>query len=125
MHDSKLGHGEDGKLVPTTDFDWPAVEFTKDEDLDISKFSQEDVDRALVVLTALLKWVWQSGMNNGNGIQIRAIIMCWVFLKELRPLDLTQMAKGFGRDKQSLGRWVDNFKRWFPRIRIPHMRPTK
>lgn len=127
--DTALGHGEDGKPVPVTDFDYDAIErdFKSDlqqfrDEAEEGQYSEEDVDRALVVVTRLLKWIWQGGMKNADGLQIRAMIICWVFLKELRPIELTQLAGAFGKDKQSLGRWVDNFKEFFPRIRISHMR---
>jgi hypothetical protein len=81
-----------------------------------------DIDLALKAFTHLVEWVWQDGMNNVEGLQIRASIVCWIFLPQLRPLTLTQMAQGFGKKKQSLGRWVDDFKRCFPRIRIAHMK---
>ena len=123
MDDHDFGHGEDGKKVPVTHFDYYAVEFDgSDETLDISHLSQADVDRGVTVLTVLLKWIWQNGMKKPEGVQIRAIIVCWIFLKVLRPLELTQLAGAFGKHKQSFGRWVDDFKRCFPRIRIPHMR---
>ncbi len=125
MDDPSFAHGEGGDRIPYTDFDYEAVEFKfdgKDASLDISGLPQEDVDRGVLVVTVLLKWLWQSGMRNPEGIQIRAIILCWVFIKALRPLDLTQIAGIFGKDKQSLGRWVDDFKLAFPRIRIAHMR---
>jgi len=129
--DSPLGHGEDGKPIPVTDFDYDSIELEQAFKSDLEQFrdeseggqySQEDVDRALVVVTRLLKWIWQGGMKNPDGLQIRAMIICWIFLKELRPIELTQLAGAFGKDKQSLGRWVDNFKEFFPRIRISHMR---
>lgn len=127
--DSPLGHGEDGRPVPITDFDFDAIDKAFQDDLEdfrteveAGKYSQEDVDRALVVVTRMLKWIWQGGMKNPEGLQIRAMIICWVFLKELRPIELTQLFGAFGKDKQSGGRWVDNFKEYFPRIRIAHMR---
>jgi hypothetical protein len=127
--DASLGHGEDGKLVPVAEFDFDAVEKAFESDLaqfrgeiEQGQYSQEDVDRALVVLAVLLKWIWQGGMKNVDGLQIRAVIVCWVFLKELRPLTETDLARAFGKDKQSFGRWVENFKEFFPRIRIAHMR---
>jgi len=42
---------------------------------------------------------------------IRATILCWVFLEHLRPLTLTDLARASGKKKQSIGRWVDEFKR--------------
>ena len=121
---SGQAHGEDGRIIPSTDFDWEAVErnlFTENPE-DLSELSQEDIDRALKVLRVLLQWVWQNGMKNVDGLKIRAIIVCWIFLKELRPLTLTQLATGFGLKKQSVGRWVDQFKKDFKRVRISHMR---
>jgi hypothetical protein len=125
MSDADLAHGEDGRPVPCVTFDYAEVEKGLGEhepDSDLSEFSQEDIDRALKVLTTLLQWVWQMGMKNADGIQIRAILVCWIFLKELRPLQLSDLGKGFGKPKQSFGRWHDNFKKCFPRIRTPHMR---
>ncbi len=122
---SQIAYGEDSHLTPYQEFDYEAVDqsFSKDvSEFDISKFSQDDIDRTLVVMEVLLKWVAQSGMKRPEGVQHRAVIMCWVFLKMMRPLQLTQLATGYGIHKQSLGRWVDDFKRHFPRIRIPHMR---
>jgi hypothetical protein len=46
----------------------------------------------------------------------------WFLIKELQPLSLTQLARMYGKDKQSLGRWVDDFKRRFPGLRNCHMK---
>jgi hypothetical protein len=122
---SQVAHGEDGAPIGWTGFDYDTIEdrlFNYRPESDLSEFSQDDIDRALKVLTTLLEWVWQSGMKNGNGIQIRAIIMCWIFLKHVRPLQEAELARGFGKKKQSLGRWVENFKKAFPRIKVPHFR---
>lgn len=118
-------HGEDGRLVSSEDFDYSAVDknlFGEDLGEELSHFSQEEVDRALAVLDTLLRWIWRSGMKNTDGVKIRAIILCWIFLKELRPMTLTQVATGFHLKKQSLGRWVDRFKKDFPEVRTCHMR---
>ena len=40
----------------------------------------------------------------------------------METLTMTEMAAGFGKKKQSLGRAVDDFKRSFPKIRIAHMK---
>jgi hypothetical protein len=121
----ELAHGEDGRPVPFEEFDYATVNKNVDgwePETDLSEFTQEDIDRALKVLRTLLQWVWQMGMKNADGIQIRAILVCWIFLKELRPLELSDLGRGFGKPKQSFGRWHDNFKNHFPRIRTPHMR---
>ncbi len=120
-----LAHGEDGRFVPVEDFDYSAVDknlFGNDAETDLSKLSQQDVDRALTVLRVMLQWIWQNGMKNVDGVKIRAIIICWIFLKELRPLTLTQLSRGFGLKKQSVGRWVDQFKKDLPEIKTCHMR---
>jgi hypothetical protein len=74
------------------------------------------------IFEQLVNWIWQDGMKDERGVQIRAMIVCWVFLPHLHPLNLTELARGFGKDKQSLGRWVDDFKVQFPKIRNKHMK---
>lgn len=122
---SEYGFQEDGHPVPAEQFDYDLVEqnlFGRPDDrVDLSRCSQADVDAAITVLRVMLCWIWQNGMKNADGLKIRAIVICWIFLKELRPLTLTQMAVGFGMKKQSLGRWVDQFKAAF-KIRTAHMR---
>jgi hypothetical protein len=116
------GYEEHGRRVPATEFDYDRVESEMGiEAEDLAQFSQEDVDRAIAVFRQLLQWVWQNGNKNTDGIKIRAIIVCWIFLEENRPKTLTEMAGGFGMKKQSLGRWVDQFKLDF-RIPTRHMR---
>ena len=80
------------------------------------------MEAACVGFTRLMEWLWQDGMKNSEGLQIRAAILCWVFLSQLRPLTMTQMAAGFGKKKQSLGRWVDDYKRQPDFPRIAHMK---
>jgi hypothetical protein len=82
----------------------------------------KDIDAAVRAFELLLAWVWQHGPKNNNGIEIRAVICCWIFMKQLRPITLTEMAATVGRDKQSLGRWFDEFKKDFPQIKTCHMK---
>ncbi len=84
--------------------------------------AQRDLDGAIAAFEKLLNFVWQNGPKNDNGIQIRAVLCCWIFLKHLRPMSLTEMAAFIGRDKQSLGRWFDAFKKDFPEIKTTHMK---
>ena len=112
---------EDGRPVPAVEFDYDQFDSGLFEKTDMAQFTPEDVDRAIAALRVLLSWVWQNGMKNSDGLKIRAIIICWVFLQELRPMKETEVARGFGLKKQSLGRWVTEFKKAFP-IRLPHMR---
>lgn len=120
-----IAHEEDGHLTGTTDFDIEQVErnvfgFQPEEDL--AQITPRELAAAEQAFTQMLAWVWQSGMKNPEGVKIRAIIVCWVFLKHLRPMTLSELAQGYGMKKQSLGRWVDQFKTDFPKYRIAHMR---
>ena len=121
-----IAHGEGGELVPAAEFDYDAIDRTvfdfRKPDSDLEQFSAEDLERSVKGMQRLCEWIWQTGMKNPDGVKIRAIICCWVILPELRPLTLTQLARGYGLKKQSIGRWVDDFKRVFPRVQNAHMR---
>ena len=120
-----LGHGEDGQLEPTCNFPYDEVDqslFGAEARKELNDLSAADFEAASRVFRALVSWMWQNGMKNPQGLNLRAIIVCWVFLEHLRPLTLTELARAFGKKKQSLGRWVDDFKRAFPRIRNSHMK---
>jgi len=120
------GHAEDGHLEPTCEFDYASIEQAlfnvSPEEWD--KISPEQLDAVLKVFRSLVAWMWQSGMKNPEGLNIRATILCWVFLEHLRPLTLTDLARASGKKKQSIGRWVDEFKRAFPGIRNSHMKDS-
>lgn len=127
-----LAHAEDGKVIETADFPFDEI-YAREEFIEfeqqlpqLTQLSPAELELGLDVMDRLLKWVWQSGMKNADGVKIRAIILCWICLKELRSLSMTDMATGYGLDKQSLDRWVNQdpkcFKKIFPTVRIPHMR---
>ena len=119
-----------GEVTGVEEFDYDLVERRLSADLgspecqeELSKLTPEEVESGLKLFRCLVRWLWQDGMKNANGLTIRSIIVCWIFIEELHPMTLTQMARGFGgRHKQSLGRWIDSFKRLFPYIKTPHMR---
>jgi hypothetical protein len=113
-------HGEDGKIVRAVDFDYSGVDAILGEIVQ-EKPSIQDIELALDAFRSLLKWIWQNGKNDSNGIQIRSMIVCWIFLEELRSLSMEDIANGFGKHKQSLGRWHDDFKKQFPMIKTQHM----
>lgn len=121
---------EQGKVTGVEEFDYDLVERRLAEDLsspelreELSQLTPEEVEAGLKLFRCLVRWLWQNGMRNPNGLTIRAILVCWIFVEELHPMTLTQMARGFGcRHKQSLGRWMDAFKLQFPFIKTPHMR---
>jgi hypothetical protein len=73
-------------------------------------------------LERIFLWIYQDPHHrNLNGVEIRALIVAWFVVKELHPLSLTQLARMYGREKQSFGRWVDEFKTAFPEVRNCHM----
>jgi hypothetical protein len=113
-----LGFGEDGQRVPIAEFNYEELDGLPD----CNELSPEEIDRALKLFRSLVRWLWQDGMKNTEGLTIRSIIVCWIFIEELKGLSETEMARGFGRHKQSLGRWVEQFKKAFPFIRTPHMK---
>lgn len=119
-----LAFDDAGEKIPFENFDWDAVEKEFAEDLEQFKkelkanpLSQEDIDRIDKAMQTLLKWAWQGGMKNMDGFQIRMLILCWHIIPSLRALSLTDLSTVFKKDKQSFGRWVDNFKQYFPFIR--------
>ncbi len=110
-------------MEPSVEFDYEAVDRNgSDMEQQEEAASDEEVAAACRAFGQIIEWVWQDGMNNPEGLQIRASIACWIFIPHLRSLTLTQLAAGFGQKKQSPGRWVEDFKRAFPRIRICHMK---
>lgn len=128
MLEAQTAYDESGELVPVQQPDFDEIDrnaFDFEPESDLTELSPQEMEAAIKVMRAILQWVWQSGMRNPNGVKIRSIIICWIFLKALRPLSLSQLARGYGMKKQSLGRWVDDFKRHFPAARTVHMRDIK
>lgn len=118
-----LAYDEDGNLVAIEDFDEAEVDrnlFDAAETLETP--SAADVDLVYKIMHRLMSWIFQDGLTNPNGIAIRSIIVCWVFLPQLKPLSLTQISRGVGKLKQSVGRWVDRFKKEFPYLKTCHMK---
>jgi len=117
-------HSDDGSLTAAVEFDYELIErnlFPAAEMFESS--SQVCIDGAAVLFQRLVRWVWQDGKKNAEGVKIRAMVVCWIFIPELRSLTETDLAIGFGKKKQSIGRWVEQWKKDFPNIRSPHMRP--
>ncbi len=79
-------------------------------------------ESAVKFVESLMRFIWQDAKNNPQGLQIRAMIVCWQILEELAPMTETELALGFGMKKQSVGRWVEQFKKEFPHIRSPHIK---
>lgn len=66
----------------------------------------------------LMRWGYNFKADHldSNGMLIRFAILAWLFVPELQDSSLSKFARGIGKKKQSLGRWVIDFKREFPAI---------
>src|SRR6267378_3437659 len=103
-----LAHDESGKLVPTAEPDYAAIDrlvFGVTEAESDSELPPELLGTLVKSFRAGAEWLWQDGMNNPDGLKIRAIVWCWNLHPVLRRLTMTQIARGYGMDKQSIGRW--------------------
>lgn len=123
-HGGEPAHADDGSLTAAVEFDYEAIErnlFARRAAEEID--NQAVIDGAARLFQQFMRWVWQDGKKNPNGVQIRAMIACWIFIPELRPLKETDLAIGWGMKKQSIDRWVQEWKKDFPKVRSPHMRP--
>ena len=107
---------EDGHPIETTDF--PYTELDQEEPL----YSAQDFALAAEAFRRLIVWRYQDGSKNDDGVRIRNIIIDWFALKELHHLSMSQLARKHNLYKQSIGRWVDDFKRAFPHAKTEHMR---
>lgn len=127
------GYDDNSDLHPTCGPDWDAIEMTVDGFGNIEPntddfiagakaLSAERIEDALIVIRALAAWTYQNGSRNMDGKAIRCAIVEKIVLPHLQPLTLTQLAKGYGKHKQSFGRWVDHFKLTFPSVKTCHMK---
>lgn len=128
------GFNDAGEIEPVTQFPYEQVGKDTDDGPDkltpaeldemrreLSELSQEEIDAALKMFRCLMRWVWQDAQKNANGLLIRSVIACWIFLEDVQQFSLTAIAYKFDRDKQSPGRWMPSFKKAFPMIKTPHM----
>ncbi len=120
---SDTAYDDSGQIVPITEFEYPKeLPAFEESDPEATQLSEVETDRLLRVCDQVFRWVWQNGTTNPRGLQIRAVVACAVFVKELRPFTMSDVARGYGMHKQSIDRGVQSFKRTFPYIRTPHMR---
>jgi hypothetical protein len=121
---------DDHRPTAVTEFEWGEVKEIIDALVEVDqagdpleRIDEETYDSFRKGLEALFRWIYQDPYHrNLEGIQIRALIIAWICIPDLHPLTLTQLARMYGKHKQSFGRWVDDFKRHFPRIRNCHMK---
>jgi hypothetical protein len=119
IHYEHSAIGEEGQVVGIENFPFDEIDrrlgFAEQDN------SAEERDfKEIRALQVMLRWIMAN--QKSEGILIRALIVCWTFLPELHPLELTELANKFGKHKQSFGRWHDDFKILFPEVRTQHMR---
>jgi hypothetical protein len=117
-----LHFGDHSELVGTVDFDYDAI----DRNLapQRAEINEDGFEVAGGAIKSLMRWIWQDGKRNPEGLQIRAAIVAWVMLPELEELTETDLARAFGKHKQSYGRWVQQWKLDFPGIQNAHMKKS-
>lgn len=117
-----IGFEGRGAPIESVDFDFDAVDEALSSAISPNKAANhptsQHAEAELAALKTILEWVVQKVPKNQNGIEIRATIAAWIFLPYLRTMNLTEIAATVGRDKQSLGRWVDDFKRRWPGVHV-------
>lgn len=129
--ESNTAFGDQG-IEPTTEPDWDSMDRSifpiEYLEADSGNAADDEMIEALArelslkMLERVLDWMWQKAMSDPDGFKIRSIVVGWVISKRMRTMTLTQIATGFGLEKQSLGRWVDQWKRDFPTIKNHHMK---
>lgn len=109
---------------PMVEPEWDRIDRNvfDDRDIRLDDVREEEREKAVRLFVRLKSWDFGNGMADPQGLMIRAAVSSWAVVPLLRPLTLTKLAIGLGLKKQSLGRWVDHFKRRFPEIRNSHMR---
>jgi hypothetical protein len=122
-----LGFGEDSRPEATVGPDWESIEkgVLGQQDCDTAgdeTKKRKRIEGEIRALKTTLEWVIQNGMNEENGVMFRILIAGWIYLEWMREMTLTELATMYGKDKQSFGRWVDDFKRRFPGLRNCHMK---
>ena len=75
-----------------------------------------DIDIVIELNQRIWAWVYQELSVDLDGLMCRCIIALWIFVPSLRDYNQTQIAARFGKKKQSLNRWIVDFKREFPEI---------
>jgi len=81
------------------------------------------LDMAIECQRQVWAWVYQPPLKDVDGFLCRATVACWVFVPHLRAYTMTEMAGRLGKKKQSLERWMADFKKQFPAV-TAHLQHT-
>lgn len=108
---------DDGSQTLAVDFSYPELEQLN------HRYEFDPIDMACQCQRKVWEWVWQGDCRDKEGFFVRAAIACWIFVPALRDYTLTTMAGRVGKKKQSLGRWIEDFKKTFPELcHIQHIK---
>jgi hypothetical protein len=116
-----VGFGEDSRPEATVGPDWDGIESALGECSEIVEHRFDSQYATYLKLLkfgeALTRWLTiDATKTSEDGKIIRLQILKWVFLPEYQNRSLTYMAREIGKEKQSVGRWHDNFKLRFPGV---------
>ncbi len=106
-------YDEQSHITQTVDFAYDEI----DRRFGVAHLHHESpIEIAGEGMRALMSWAWQDACKNWDGFQCRCSVLAWIFHPPLRELSMTEMAGRIGKKKQSLGRWVEDFKKQFPQV---------
>ncbi len=110
------GFDESGSTL-VCDFDFAAVDSALAGTVDPVEAARiSPTEAACECQRQIWAWVYSPPCEDMDGFTCRSIIACWVFVPQLREYTMTQIAQRFGKKKQSLGRWVADFKVQFKEV---------
>ena len=112
-----------GQVTETVDFQYAEI----DTNCFGNKQTQNDgLEAACECQRQIWAWVYQPPCEDIDGFICRCIVASWIFVPQLRDYTMTEIAGRFGKKKQSLGRWVADFKRQFHAVanHLQHLRTT-
>jgi len=113
-----IAYDENSLKTLTTDFPFHEL------DCEALDAKEEAMEMACEAAHRVWEWIYQPACKDLDGFTCRCIVACWVFVPMLRGYSMTDIASRFGKHKQSLGRWVDDFKLQFPEVakHLAHLR---
>jgi len=115
-----VGYDEAG-ITQTSELDWASVDANVFGVID-TEFAEWKEQQGRM-LSNIWQWVHQGRLDDIDGFHCRCIIVNWAF-NELNWNDsMTEVAGQFGKKKQSISRWLVEFKKSFPDVvkHLPHL----
>ena len=113
-----------GSIEPSVGPDWDEIESgVSGTGVDREEFEQiAGSVQTIRAVQAVLRFIFQGGIDDQEGIKNRAVVQGWLLLPEYEVLSLTDLARIFHCSKQNISKSVELSKRRFPALRNRHMR---